>query len=658
MADLRPGIIRSFYRDRPLAHAVLFRHRHKNETPAFHSEMIADFHARIPLLGWKAFRGSAKSTRMEEAVALGACLREFRFCLIVGTSLEKACERLHSIRRQFEKNEMLRQTFGDLVGSPWGDDKIELTSGVVIKAMGRGQAIRGTKGEDDRPDLMVADDIEDAESLRTPEGREKVRSWFFGELMPSGDEPNLRVRILANDMHPECLINQLAHPDSGFVIKTYPIEHLDLETAARVATWADRYPLEWIDRKRKQLYSQGRAAEFDREYMCRSEVAATKTFRPEMLRVEPRVKTWQAVYTMHDPARSVGTKSATTGFAAWSWVGAKLVIWDAWGKFLMPDEIIASMFEENDRLSPVYMGIEKDGLAEWLMQPLRQEQARRGIMLPVEGVKAPNGKLDFIRALQPFFSAREVEFAKDLPDLKAQLLGFPSGLIDVPNALAYALKLRPGAPFYEDFSQQNILQDLELVRGRPAYLALNAEPSLVTAVLMQIGEGTIRIAADWVREGDPTVLLGDIVREARLEAAQAVRLVAGPKHFERYNSVGLVQAAKRLPIEVRRAPGAEVGRPEIQAHLKRQSRGAPALLVSDAARWTLNGLAGGYCREALKTGALADYAKEGPYRTLIEGMESFCGLFRAGSTDDEESGINYGYTADGRRFISARAVRS
>jgi hypothetical protein len=59
------------------------------------------------------------------------------------------------------------------------------------------------------------------------------------------------------------------------------------------------------------------------------------------------------------------------------------------------------------------------------MQPIRAEQAKRGIMLPIDDQKAPVGKIDFIKGLQPFFNAREVEFVKPLPELQAQLLGFP-----------------------------------------------------------------------------------------------------------------------------------------------------------------------------------------------------------------------------------------
>lgn len=658
MSDLHDGVIAKLYRDRPLAHQFLFKKRHQNRTPAFHAEIIRDLHdASLRNLCEIGFRGSAKSTLLEEAVTLGACFREFKNCLIVGAAFRNAQERVHAIRRQFENNETLRELFGDLVGQPWGDDKLETTTGIVIAAMGRGQAIRGTKSEDFRPDLIVCDDIEDKESLRTAEGREKVQNWLFTELLPAGDEPNLRTVMLSNDQHPECIANKLKHADSGFTVRIYPWEYQDPVTGARTATWPDRFPLKTIDAKRRQLYALGRAAEYEQEYMCRSEVAADKTFKPEMLRVEPRVRSWQAVYAMIDPARTVNAKSATTGYAAWSWIGPKLVVWDAWGRFLLPNEIIDALFEIHEQFHPVLLGFEKDGLDQWALQPIRQEQVRRGVLLPLEGVKAPVGKNDFIRGLQPFFSAREIEFAQELPDLKAQLLGFPAGRIDVPNALAYALKLRPGAPVYDEFQPHHILDGLEPQPGLPGYLVLNATGALLTAVLVQHGNGAWRVLADWVREGELDQVLGDVVHEANLECQRIVRLIAGPRHFERYNNVGLVQAAKRLPMEVRRAVEPERGRATLQDQLRRYAHGTPALLVADRARWTLNAFAGGYCREVLKTGQLSDYAKEGVYRLLMESLEGFLGLFRTGSTDDEDSGINWAHTRDGRPFISARAQR-
>ena len=67
----------------------------------------------------------------------------------------------------------------------------------------------------------------------------------------------------------------------------------------------------------------------------------------------------------------------------------------------------------------------------------------------------------------------------------------------------------------------------------------------------------------------------------------------------------------------------------------------------------LNGLAGGYTR-GLKNGVLTDAAEDGPYKVLIEGLESFAGLTDAGSLFDEESDMHFATTAQGHRYLSAK----
>src|SRR5262249_29397762 len=155
---------------------------------------------------------------------------------------------------------------------------------------------------------------------------------------------------------------------------------------------------------------------------------ATKPFTAEMFRVEPVLRSWHAVYAMVDPARTAKPEtSATTGVAVWSWINNRLIVWDAYARYWKPDEIIRDCFRIGEEFRPVVLGIEEDGLNEFILQPLRQEQIGRGISLPIQAVRAPKGKLDFIRALQPFFNAREVIFAKPLDELRAQLLSFPTG---------------------------------------------------------------------------------------------------------------------------------------------------------------------------------------------------------------------------------------
>jgi hypothetical protein len=140
-------------------------------------------------------------------------------------------------------------------------------------------------------------------------------------------------------------------------------------------------------------------------------------------------------------------------------------VWDGGAEFWKPDEIIEHIFKVNDEYSPVVIGVEVNGLEEFILQPLRQEQLRRGVILPVVALRAPKGKLQFIAGLQPFLQSGDITFAKDISALR-QFHTFPTGKIDFPNALAYALKLRPDVT-YENFSMHNVVETLRTPEFMP-----------------------------------------------------------------------------------------------------------------------------------------------------------------------------------------------
>lgn len=656
MSDDHAEILRALYYDRPLAHRTLFKSKGRNDEAPFHCDLIADLHSEDQFVSDIAFRGSAKSTKAEEAMVIRAGFREFRYGLIIGNTLDLARQRLRSIKLKLVKNARIRQLFGDLKGPVWADDEIVLSNDLMIKAMGRGQAIRGTKEEESRPDFILCDDLEDYADVRTPELRAQTSRWFFAELLPAAD-PKARVRMLSNVVDAESLSMTIAaNPDSGFVTHSFPIEHLG-ELGERTPSWPDRFPLSMIDTIKARYESQGRLREYMMEYMCEATSEHDRAFTADMIRVYPRAHQWEARQGFFDPARTTARTSANTGFADWSWVGRKLVVWDAWGELLMPSEIIDRLFDYDRAAQPIDIGIERDGLEEWLMQPIRLEQTKRGILIPVRPMKAPVGKLDFIRSLQIYFQAREIEFAKELPDLKRELVSFPGGKKDIANALAYALKMRPGLPVYEDFTSDNVIEHLKVDRLKTCWVALNATSTLVSAALVQMDQGRFSVLADWIREGEPAAILPDLLRDVRLAAGQKITLMAGPRHFERFNNVGLVQACRRLQMGCERGGGTERGREELRRLLRARVRLLPALAVSHEARNTLRALGGGYSFQAEKTGSLAPQPQEGPFRVLMEGIEALAGAGAQISPEDDNSGINWQTTQDGRRFISARINR-
>jgi hypothetical protein len=611
--------------------------------------MVEDWHSDHQFIQTQAFRGGAKSTVAEEAILIQAGFQEFRNGLILCETIDRAAERVESIRHEVETNEYLMEVFGDLRGPTWADGELVFSNGVRLLGLGRGSSIRGIKFHDARPDVLFVDDLEDDDSVKSSLLRKKTKTWFVKTLIPACD-PEVRVRMAATPLDPDALAEDLRR-DPTWLTRVFPIEHIG-ENGERVPTWPKRFPLDRIDQIKQRFRSKGLLREYNMEYMCQSSTDNDKVFLEKNFRMEPRVRTWESVFTMYDPARTTGAQSATTGKAVWSWAGPRMYVWESWGRRLMPDEILADMFETQERYNPVWQGFEEDGLNEWALQPIRQRMTRTGVVIPLRAMKAPRGKIDFIRGLGPFFSAHEIWFAGDCDDLKRQLLNFPTGDIDAPNALAYAPRMRAGAPVYDDFGRQHVAFDLRLTPGA-MWLCLNATPAMTTGVLAQVIDGQLRVFADFVREGDAGAELLGIVQAAQVEAGRAVRLTCGPQHFDRFNNFGLVQAAKRIPVDVRQGVEPARGRSHIRGLLTRQMRVGQGVQVSDQARWVLNGMSSGYARVVAKGGGLADYAEEGPYRTLLEGLESFVGLMEVQPDRDDDKGPNYAYTQDGRRYTSA-----
>lgn len=647
MTDPKDDAILKLGRNRHLAHQVLFGHRHPDATPEFHREVISLWHSPAPKALVMAFREGGKSTIAEEAFIIGACYKLFRNAIIVGSTEKRACERLRAVKHEIETNELLQSLFGYQVGKVWNEAEVILNNGTRIIAAGRGQSLRGTKHLHYRPDFCFCDDIEDKEHVTTPEARDATQAWFMEELLPCLDK-NARIRMNATPLDKDSLPMRVRRWDA-WQTRVYPIEFIDPQ-GDRQATWPARYPLDWIDTKRKEYEDAGDPEGYAREYMCVAEDPRAKIFTSAMFRVEPRVHTWQPVYAMYDPARTTKATSATTGWCVWSWVANRLIVWDGGGELWKPDQLINHIFETNDKYSPVEIGVEEDGLNEFILQPLRHAQLQRNTLIPLRALKAPRGKIGFIEGLQPFFLAGEVSFAKELQTLTQQFLSFPTGRIDGPNALAYAPRMRPGVVVYENFSAANVADDLATRSRIPIWLCLNASQGLTTAIAVQLVDGALHVLEDYVREGDPGQVLESMVTAATLSLGP-VRLVAGDRHYGGWDHLGLRGAVARLPAELRHGGSETVGRDEIRALLQRQVRGAPALRVATRAHWTLNAFSAGYARAVDKRGVVQEEARDGVYRTLMEGLEAFTALMKIGTLSDSTPNVRV--TEGGQIYVSA-----
>ena len=156
-------------------------------------------------------RGNAKSTWTTFGLILWSTVyRKRRYPMIVSETRPQAESFLSFIKLELESNERLKQDFPDVFGegSVWRTDWIITRNGVKIHAAGSGQKLRGFRHGSKRPDLVVGDDLENDESVESPEQRKKLEKWFFKALMKIGARDTVYI-VIGTILHAESLLQQL-----------------------------------------------------------------------------------------------------------------------------------------------------------------------------------------------------------------------------------------------------------------------------------------------------------------------------------------------------------------------------------------------------------------------------------------------------------------
>jgi phage terminase large subunit-like protein len=226
------------------------------ERPAsFHSELIHaledDNDRRLEIIG---FRGSGKSIFGSLALPLWAALeypKKYPFIILVADSSRQATLNISSIKHELETNTLIKQDYGEIKGKviedftlqgegeEWQKQNIVLSNGVRILARSRGQKVRGLRHLQHRPKLVVVDDPEDGEWVRTKENRDKTDRWLHSEIIPGMDVKKGKLVVIGNLLHMDALLSRLKVPGTGFKVLEFPLIDKDGK-----CTWPAMYPTE------------------------------------------------------------------------------------------------------------------------------------------------------------------------------------------------------------------------------------------------------------------------------------------------------------------------------------------------------------------------------------------------------------------------------
>ena len=659
------SLLRAISEDRALGSAMLFEHRHEFRTPEFHVAMMDLWRSADEFVLIEAFREGAKTTLAEEFLLMEACYGNFRYAIIFGETYTKACQKIEAIAFEASRNHKLRKLFGRILPRKPTENKVWFDSGALLEAAGWEQEITGFKYHGDRPDRAYLDDVENLERVRSTEAVDASMKKLYREVLPAMDKKRRKVRLTETPRAADCMVTRLrSNPD--WIAAAFPICNGPVDDPRTVSAWPDRYPMAWIRAERERYERAGMLAQFEQEFLLSVDSRATKPFGEEMLRyVDVAPAAWLPRKAIYDPSRTANeATSARTGKVVCSRLGSRIIVHESGGYFWKPDEIRADIFATHERHFCAEIGVEKDSLDEFLLQPIRYEMLRRGVVLPIRALNAPHDrdKESFIMGLQPFMRAGDVVLVGGRgmhAQLVAELLNFPAGRLDIVNALAYSLRMFSGESVYQDFGEANVGPAPQVRAGARLTACWNASPNeVVCAVLQRLGRHHV-VARDFAAGGPTLDAVRAIAQEARASFPGALFDHYAPAELhDTWNRIALVPALREAKLAPYRGAHYASARGALAEALRTTVRERRLLTVAKDAPLTLAALAADYRYPVGGgTGASAHEPEPGLSRLVAEALEcAFAMIARTG--EEAMAGAHMAVNPQGHKYHSALPPRA
>lgn len=403
-------------------------------------------------------RGYSKTTLINGLVIFATLHGELEFGCYLGETGLHANNQLGNIKRELESNPRINAVYGCLASGrqdpgKWTEDQIETTTGRYFVARGRHGQVRGLNINAKRPDWILGDDIEDKESVATPEQRKKARDWVYEDVMPAiaALNPNSRIIFFGTLLHKEAVLRTLSlDPQFTSIVfgaedrqgeLLWPLMMDKAKLAVKKASFIKVGNLAGYYREYYNLLRDDDSAKFKQKYIHHVWVPDEQIFRRAMA-IDPAIS----------PAkRSDFCAFAVVGMSA----GGRIAVLHSSGeRGLTPRQQVDRYFElhfEFGLTAADYHSIEANAYQMALVHLVTEEMFRKRTyfeVTPVTRGRQEGDKITRVEGiLQPRYAAGYVLHRVPFPHLEQQLLDWPNDKLDLPDCLAQAIALLdPTAP--------------------------------------------------------------------------------------------------------------------------------------------------------------------------------------------------------------------
>ena len=417
----------------------------KSESPDFHREIykLLPTSKRLVLA---SPRGFAKSTIISVIYPIWLALhKKANDICIISASETLAVDWLRKIKFELVNNPKVREYFGEQVSDKWSENHIILRNGVNIRARGAGGQIRGF-----RPDVIICDDLETDDSVRSEEQRKQLKEWLFkaclNTLVPEG-----QFLIIGTIIHPLSVLADLLAMDNGWNKKKYMAYNDGVQERGH-ELWPELWDHNRLQARKREIGSFAFSSEFMNSPIS-DETAPIKETQIRTWTMLP--KNYNAVIAV-DPAYS---EDDTADFKT-----ACLILCDSFGnRFLahyirthskigdFQDAVINLWLSHRGEVTA--LGIPNSGVEKGFFDSFLRKCTERKLYPPVmelknafvqssTGISIRNKTARVIAALQPLFEQGKYYIGADMLEARDELMSIGvSRHDDLVDCMTYAENL-------------------------------------------------------------------------------------------------------------------------------------------------------------------------------------------------------------------------
>ncbi|KAA6404479.1 hypothetical protein DPQ22_09615 [Candidatus Tokpelaia sp.] len=405
-------------------------------------------------------RGAAKSTLVSLIYPIWRPLiGKSHYIIIIMDAYAQAALALEAIKAELESNQRLAMDFPEIFGKGrvWREGEIVIKNGCRIEGVGAGMKLRGRRHGAHRPDLVILDDVENDENVRSPEQRNKLESWILKavlklgaaddsmDLLHIGTVLHYDAVILRNAARPgwrsarfralmdmpeamdlwdeweETLRNEGAAAAHAF----YQVRKAEMDKGA-VLNWPAMQSLE-----RLMLQRAESPAAFASEQQGEP-VSENSAFKLEDLTYWAQIKRDLLLFGAVDPSLGKRGKqrdpsAILVGGIDKSGEYPTMDIVEASIRKRTPDKIIEDILAMQSRYHCQIWFVESVQFQEFLRTELMKRALQRGIVLPAMPIIPNTDKALRIESLQPHVVMGAIRFHSSQRTLIEQLTQWPDG---------------------------------------------------------------------------------------------------------------------------------------------------------------------------------------------------------------------------------------